>query len=65
MNGVLKTISFHAKRARGLLTRFVVDQRVDDPEGLKDFAEEGYRFRPELSEPDRLLFVRDQDWATA
>ena len=63
-DGEPKMISFYAKRARGLLARFVIDQRIDDPEGLKEFAEEGYSFRPELSEPDRLSFVRDQDWKT-
>jgi cytoplasmic iron level regulating protein YaaA (DUF328/UPF0246 family) len=64
-NGELKMISFYAKRARGLLARFVIDQRIEDPEGLKAFAEEGYSFRPELSEPGRLSFVRDQNWASA
>ena len=63
-DGEPKMISFYAKRARGLLARFVIDQRIDDPEGLKDFAEEGYSFRPELSDSDRLSFVRDQDWKT-
>ena len=62
-DGKPKTISFSAKRARGLMARFIVEQRVDTPEGLKDFAEEGYSFRPELSQEDRLLFVREQNWA--
>ena len=64
-DGALKTISFYAKRARGLLARFVIERRIDDPEGLKEFAEEGYGFRPDLSDADRLRFVRDQHWATA
>lgn len=62
-DGKPKTISFSAKRARGLMARFIVRSRIDAPEGLKDFAEEGYSFRPELSREDRLLFVREQDWA--
>jgi cytoplasmic iron level regulating protein YaaA (DUF328/UPF0246 family) len=63
-DGEPKMISFYAKRARGLLARFVIDQRIDDPEGLKDFRAEGYSYRPEMSDPDRLLFLRDQDWKT-
>jgi len=61
--GELKTIAFSAKRARGLMAHFIVRNRIDKPEGLKEFAEEGYCFRPELSQQDRLLFVRDRDWA--
>lgn len=61
-DGEPKMISFYAKRARGLLARYVIDQRVENPEGLMDFNEEGYSFRPELSDPDRLLFIRDQAW---
>jgi len=63
-DGEPKMISFYAKRARGLLARFVIDERVESPEGLKEFDEEGYSFRPELSGPDRLLFMRDQNWKT-
>lgn len=64
-DGQLKTISFYAKRARGLMARFVIDQRVDDPAGLKDFAAEGYSFEPKLSTADRLLFTRQRDWAAS
>ncbi len=59
-DGKPRTISFFAKRARGLMARFVVRQRVEEPEGLKDFAEEGYGFRPDLSADDRLVFTREQ-----
>ena len=58
-DGKPRTISFFAKRARGLMARFQVRHRIDDPEGLKDFAEEGYGFRPDLSADDRLVFTRD------
>ncbi len=53
-----RIVSFYAKRARGAMARFVVQRRVDDPEGLKDFDSGGYRFRPEMSEGDRLVFLR-------
>lgn len=61
--GKPRTISFYAKRARGLMARFIVLERIETPDGLKDFAEEGYTYRSELSQEDRLLFVRKQDWA--
>ena len=59
-DGKLKTISFSAKKARGMMTRFIVRNRIDKPEGLKDFAEEGYGFRPDLSSEDNLLFTREK-----
>lgn len=57
-DGEPKVIGFAAKKARGLMTRFVVRQRLDDPEDLKDFKDEGYRYRAKLSRPDRLVFTR-------
>ena len=54
-----KVISFHAKRARGLMARFVIDRCLDDPEGLKEFAEEGYRYAADASSADRLVFRRE------
>ncbi len=59
-DGKPRIISFFAKRARGLMARFVVRQRIDEPEGLKGFAEEGYGFRPDLSTGDRLAFAREK-----
>jgi len=51
-------ISFCAKYARGLMARFIIEERVDEVEGLKDFAGERYRFVPEQSSEDRLVFGR-------
>lgn len=53
-----KIISFHAKRARGLMARHVIDQRIDDPEGLKTFSAEDYAYAADVSTPDRLVFRR-------
>lgn len=53
-----KIVSFYAKRARGLMARYVIDQRIDEPEGLTGFAEEGYAYAAEASTPDRLVFRR-------
>ena len=53
-----KVISFFAKRARGLMARFAITQRLTLPEGLKKFDAEGYTHSPEASEPDRWVFRR-------
>lgn len=54
-----KVVSFFAKRARGLMVRFAVQQRVTTPAQLQAFDTEGYRFAPAASEPDRLVFRRE------
>jgi len=57
-NGRYKIISFYAKRARGLMTRYAVLNRLHEPEGLKDFAEDGYGFVPEASDDRTWVFRR-------
>ena len=59
-NGRYKIISFYAKRARGLMTRHAVLNRLSDPEGLKDFAADGYAFAPEASDERTWVFRRRQ-----
>jgi len=58
-DGQPKTIGFLAKKARGLMARFVVQERIVDPEELKAFSGEDYRFRPDLSAVDQLVFTRE------
>ena len=58
-NGQYKIISFYAKKARGMMSRFVIQERISDPEQLKQFDVQGYRFSAELSRPDNLVFLRD------
>ncbi|WP_300032837.1 peroxide stress protein YaaA [uncultured Roseobacter sp.] len=53
-----RIVSFFAKKARGAMARFVVENRLRDPAGLEDFDSGGYRFEAGLSEPDRPVFVR-------
>ena len=57
-NGEYKIISFFAKRARGLMARFAIQQRLQTPEGLQAFDLDGYRLASEVSSPDRLVFRR-------
>lgn len=53
-----KVVSFHAKRARGLMTRYAIEHRLEDPEGLKAFDVEGYAFAPEASDACNWVFRR-------
>jgi len=57
-DGGLKMIGFFAKKARGMMARFMVLNRIEDPEGLKDFDLEGYRFQPKLSVENDWVFTR-------
>jgi cytoplasmic iron level regulating protein YaaA (DUF328/UPF0246 family) len=57
-NGEYKIISFFAKRARGSLARFAIENRVSTPAGLKRFDVDGYRFEAAQSGRDRLVFRR-------
>ena len=56
--GAYKIVSFYAKRARGLMTRYAVLNRLDDPERLKGFDLDGYAFAPAASEADIWRFRR-------
>jgi cytoplasmic iron level regulating protein YaaA (DUF328/UPF0246 family) len=56
--GQYKVISFFAKRARGLMARHAITQRVQTPQGLQSFDGEGYSFDAAASEPHRLVFRR-------
>ncbi|MDD2744795.1 MAG: peroxide stress protein YaaA, partial [Rhodocyclaceae bacterium] len=54
--GKYKIISFYAKRARGLMTRFATVNRLSEPEGLKDFDYDGYAFEPTVSDEKSWVF---------
>lgn len=56
--GQYKVISFFAKKARGLMARYAIQQRVLTPRKLEGFDFEGYRFDAVASQPDRLVFRR-------
>ena len=53
-----KIVSFFAKRARGSMARYIIQRRLTDPEGLLDFDLGGYAYQPDMSEPDRPVFLR-------
>ena len=57
-NGAWKIISFHAKRARGMMARHAIAQRARTPRQLENFGAEGYAHDAGASSPDRLVFRR-------
>jgi cytoplasmic iron level regulating protein YaaA (DUF328/UPF0246 family) len=59
-NGVYKIISFYAKRARGAMARFLIENRVADAEGLTGFDCDGYSYAAELSTEASPVFIRPE-----
>ena len=59
-NGTFKVISFYAKKARGLMSRYIIEQRLTKPEQLTGFNREGYFFDEAASTPDELVFKRHE-----
>jgi cytoplasmic iron level regulating protein YaaA (DUF328/UPF0246 family) len=59
-DGEAKIISFYAKKARGLLARYAIDNRIDKHADLKAFDSEGYRFQPQASSDTEWVFSRPQ-----
>ena len=57
-NGELKFISFNAKKARGLMTQYIVKNKIDDHTNIKDFNYEDYKFDSKLSEDNTFVFTR-------
>lgn len=56
--GVYKVISFHAKRARGLMARHLIVNQITTVDGVRSFDAEGYGYVADASGPDRLVFRR-------
>jgi cytoplasmic iron level regulating protein YaaA (DUF328/UPF0246 family) len=56
--GKYKVISFSAKRARGLMVRYAIENKIKSVKKLQGFDLDGYRFEPTASKPDRLVFRR-------
>jgi cytoplasmic iron level regulating protein YaaA (DUF328/UPF0246 family) len=54
-----KIISFFAKRARGAMARFILENRLIDPTDLRAFSAGGYAYAPEKSTPERPVFLRE------
>jgi cytoplasmic iron level regulating protein YaaA (DUF328/UPF0246 family) len=58
-NGQYKIISFHAKKARGMMSRFIIREGIQTVDDLQRFDTGGYYFSAASSTPDRLVYLRD------
>ena len=59
--GKLVQKGVYCKMARGEMVRFMAENRVEEPEGIKDFAVMGYRYAKELSSEKEYIFVRSKE----
>ena len=58
-NGKYKVISFYAKKARGLMSAWIIQNRISKKSDLKKFDIDGYKFNAAASEGNELVFLRD------
>ena len=57
-NGEFKTIAIFSKKARGMMTRFIIDNNITDITDIKSFDCDGYMFHKDLSTEKELIFTR-------
>ena len=57
-NGVAKVVSFSAKRARGMMARYIIQNRIDNVDDLKKFKEAGYAYQADQSDATTFVFTR-------
>jgi hypothetical protein len=55
-----KVISFYAKKARGLMAKYIIENEITDPKGIKEFSLAGYKYRSKLSAKNEYVFTREQ-----
>jgi cytoplasmic iron level regulating protein YaaA (DUF328/UPF0246 family) len=61
-NGEYKVISFWAKKARGAMARYIINEQVTSVAGIQNFAGSGYHFEPTQSSATEIVFCRaEQD----
>jgi cytoplasmic iron level regulating protein YaaA (DUF328/UPF0246 family) len=59
-NGNYKIISFFAKKARGMMTKFIIENQIIEVERIKDFTTAGYYYSPQQSNEKQWVFLRDE-----
>jgi len=57
-DGNYKTIAIFSKRARGLMTRYIIDNNIDSIDGIRGFNSDGYLYSESLSSANELIFTR-------
>ncbi len=60
-NGKYKIISFFAKKARGLMSRYLIENKIENIEDLKGFDLDGYTFNSAMSSEDKPVFTREEN----
>ena len=58
-NGIYKVISFNAKKARGMMAKYVIKNRIRELDKVKNFCDGGYAFSSDDSSTDTLTFLKD------
>jgi cytoplasmic iron level regulating protein YaaA (DUF328/UPF0246 family) len=56
--GTYKVLGFFAKKARGLMASFIVKNRINKPDDIKVFSEDGYQYNESYSTDDQWAFTR-------
>jgi uncharacterized protein len=59
-NGKSRVISFMAKKARGMMARYIIQNKLEEPEALKEFQVAGYAYQPKESTAEKWVFSRMQ-----
>lgn len=59
-NGTIGTVPIYSKMMRGVMARWIIDHRIDTPDGLRSFAAHGYGYAAEHSTSDKLVFYRQE-----
>ncbi|KEO75112.1 peroxide stress protein YaaA [Anditalea andensis] len=57
-DGKYKIVGIFAKKARGMMTNYIIENKIDLPDKLKIFNEEGYEYSEKLSTEDEYVFIR-------
>lgn len=57
-DGEAKVLGFFAKKARGSMARYLIQNKIEEPDGLKSFDTEGYTYRDDLTDGDTWVFTR-------
>ena len=57
-NGEYKIVSFYAKKARGMMVDYLIKNAINEPEPMKSFDRDGYRYNPALGDADNWIFTR-------
>ncbi|MTI10884.1 peroxide stress protein YaaA [Curvivirga aplysinae] len=59
-DGQAKMLGMFAKRARGMMARYIIENKIETADGLRDFNSGGYEYRPDLSDDKNWVYTREQ-----